>query len=140
MLFRSEVGCTLIKDAQAHRNAYGLQPSYLLSHERGLAAGPDPITNYGMELSRGFKALKVWMSIREHGIQKYARLIEQNIQQAFYLGELVEQEPLLELMAPVTMNIACFRFKADLPKEALNTLNKEILMQLHEKGDRKSVV
>ena len=129
-----EVGCTLIKDAQAHRNAYGLQPSYLLSHERGLAAGPDPITNYGMELSRGFKALKVWMSIREHGIQKYARLIEQNIQQAFYLGELVEQEPLLELMAPVTMNIACFRFKADLPKEALNTLNKEILMQLHEKG------
>jgi aromatic-L-amino-acid/L-tryptophan decarboxylase len=83
-----EVGCALIKDAQAHRNAYGLQPSYLISHERGLAAGPDPITNYGMELSRGFKALKVWMSIREHGIQKYARMIEQKYTASFLFGRV----------------------------------------------------
>ncbi len=130
-----EIGCVLIRDKALHRGAFGLQPSYLLNHERGLAAGPDPITNYGLELSRGFKALKAWMSFKEHGLEKYARLIRQNIAQCFYLGQLVEQEPALELLAPVTMNIVCFRF---VPPNAenvdLNALNKQILMRLHEEG------
>lgn len=131
-----EVGCTLIRDGQKHRAAFALQPSYLLSHERGLPAGPDPITNYGMELSRGFKALKIWMSLREHGIEKYARLVAQNIEQARYLGQLVTENDDVELLVPVSMNIVCLRFR---PKninddEVLNALNKEILMQLHEHG------
>ena len=109
---------------------------YLLSHERGLPAGPDPITNYGMELSRGFKALKIWMSFREHGAEKYRRLIRQNIAQAFYLGNLVAQHADLELLAPVTLNIVCFRYhpRDGRSTEALNALNKEILMQLTERG------
>lgn len=131
-----EIGCVLIRDKALHRAAFGLQPSYLLSHERGLAAGPDPITNYGLELSRGFKALKAWMSLKEHGIEKYARLIRQNIAQCFYLGQLIENEPLLELLTPVTLNVVCFRYRPEqhMPDEALNALNKEILMQLHERG------
>lgn len=130
-----EIGCVLIRDKTLHRAAFGLQPSYLLNHERGLAAGPDPITNYGLELSRGFKALKAWMSFREHGLEKYARLIRQNIAQCLYLGHLVEQTPELELLTPVTMNIVCFRFNpGGLDMEALNRLNKEILMRLHEEG------
>jgi len=130
-----EVGCLLVKDKEVHRNAFALQPSYLLSHERGMAAGPDPITNYGMELSRGFKSLKVWMSFKEHGIEKFASLIKQNIAQAFYLESLIKQEPLLELLAPVTMNIVCFRFNPkNLAENELFALNKEILMRLHEDG------
>ncbi len=130
-----EVGCLLVKNKDLHRQSFALQPSYLLSHERGLAAGPDPITNYGMELSRGFKSLKVWMSFKEHGIEKFAQLIRQNIAQAFYLGNLITQEPLLELLAPVTMNIVCFRFNPqNSTEEKLNQINKEILMTLHEQG------
>lgn len=130
-----EVGCLLVKDKEAHRNSFALQPSYLLSHERGLAAGPDPITNYGMELSRGFKSLKVWMSFKEHGIEKFATLVRQNIAQAFYLESLIKQEPMIELLAPVTMNIVCFRFNPqNLTEEKLFSLNKEILMRLHEDG------
>ena len=131
-----EVGGVLIRDAKAHRAAFALQPTYLLSHERGLPAAPDPITNYGMELSRGFKALKIWMSFREHGAEKYRRLIRQNIAQAFYLGNLVEQHPDLELLTPVTLNIVCFRYhpRDGRSTEALNALNKEILMQLTELG------
>lgn len=131
-----EVGGVLIRDAKAHRATFALQPNYLLSHERGLPAGPDPITNYGMELSRGFKALKIWMSFREHGAEKYRRLIRQNIAQAFYLGNLVSQHPDLELLAPVTLNIVCFRYhpRDGRSTEALNALNKEILMQLTERG------
>jgi len=96
-----EVGCVLIRDATAHRNAYSSPVNYLAAHERGLSAGPDPFSNYGMELSRGFKALKVWMLLKEHGIQKFGRLVRQNLDQAQYLGERVMQEKALELVADV---------------------------------------
>ena len=86
-----EVGCVLIRDSKLHRQAFASQANYLSAHERGLAGGPETVSNYGMELSRGFKALKVWMSIREHGIEKYRRLIGQNVEQAFYLGEAIDQ-------------------------------------------------
>jgi glutamate/tyrosine decarboxylase-like PLP-dependent enzyme len=130
-----EVGCILINDRDIHRAAFNLTPSYLLMHDRGLAAGPDPNNNYGMELSRGFKALKVWMSIREHGIGKYKALIRQNIAQAFYLGHMASQHPDLELVTPVTMNIVCYRYiKQGLSNEELNELNKNILMTIHERG------
>ncbi len=89
----------------------------------------------GMELSRGFKALKVWMSLKEHGLKKYVTLIRQNIAQAFYLEELIKRQEKLELLTPVTMNIVCYRFiKPGLSCEQLNILNKEILMSLQERG------
>ena len=137
MYMNYEVGCVLFKNPVSHRASFVLQPSYLLTHERGLAAGPDPTTNYGIELSRGFKALKVWMSMKAHGIDAYARLIRQNIAQARFLGQLIENQPDMELLAPVTMNIVCFRYVPvgrKLGTEELNLLNKEILMRLHESG------
>jgi glutamate/tyrosine decarboxylase-like PLP-dependent enzyme len=88
-----------------------------------------------MELSRGFKALKVWMSLKEHGLKKYVTLIHQNIAQAFYLEELIKERQELELLTPVTMNIVCYRYiKPGLSCDQLNTLNKEILMNLQERG------
>jgi glutamate/tyrosine decarboxylase-like PLP-dependent enzyme len=130
-----EVGCVLIRDAVAHRNAFSSPVNYLAAHERGLSAGPDPFSNYGMELSRGFKALKVWMLLKEHGIQKYARLVRQNLDQARYLGGLVMESAELELLADIPLNIVCYRFNpGNLDENELNILNKEILMQLHEKG------
>ena len=92
-------------------------------------------SDYGYQLSRGFRALKAWMSLKEHGSLKYGRLIQQNIDQARYLGELIEARPELELVAPVELNIVCFRFaKPDLDDEALDALNKEILVELQEQG------
>ncbi len=130
-----EVGCVLIKDAGAHRKAFASETNYLMNHERGLAAGPEPMGNYGLELSRGFKALKVWMSIKEHGMKRYAAAIEKNIAQAFYLGELVEREEKLELLAPVSMNLVCFRYnRRGLSLDQLNRVNKEIVMSLQEQG------
>jgi aromatic-L-amino-acid/L-tryptophan decarboxylase len=130
-----EVGCVLFKNPTLHRAAFGGQPSYLLSHERGIAAGPDPLTNYGMELSRGFKALKVYLSLQHHGAQAFRDLIRQNIAQSFYLGDLISQQPDLELVAPVSMNVVCFRYAPKgIAETALNDLNKIILMELHERG------
>ncbi len=130
-----EVGCVLVRDAALHRATFALSPSYLSSHERGLSAGPDPITNYGVELSRGFKALKVWMCLKHFGIERLAAVIAQNIDQIQQLAQRIEAEADLELLAPVPLNILCFRYNpGQCDTATLNALNKEILMQLHEQG------
>jgi glutamate/tyrosine decarboxylase-like PLP-dependent enzyme len=130
-----EVGCVLIRDGDVHRGAFSSPVNYLAHHERGLSGGPDPFSNYGMELSRGFKALKVWMLLKQHGIQKYARLVRKNLEQAEYLGMRVRASRDLELMAEVSLNIVCYRYNpGGMEDEQLNRLNKEILMRLHEEG------
>jgi glutamate/tyrosine decarboxylase-like PLP-dependent enzyme len=130
-----EAGVVLIKNAEKHRHAFAQHPDYVLHHERGIAAGPEPPFDFGFDMSRGFKALKVWMSLKEHGIKKFRRMIRQNIKQAKYLEGLISEHPLLELMAPVSLNIVCFRYNPGmLMKGELSELNKELLMRLHEEG------
>jgi glutamate/tyrosine decarboxylase-like PLP-dependent enzyme len=130
-----EAGCTLVRRAAAHRDAFSLTPGYLAHAERGAAGGELWFSEYGIQLSRGFRALKVWMSFKEHGIDRYARLIRQNVEQARHLERLVDASPDLELLAPVTLNIVCFRYCGALRDEAaLDALNRELLMQLHERG------
>ncbi len=130
-----EVGCTLIRDAKKHRESFAITPNYLLQENRGLSGGLDSINNYGFELSRGFKALKIWMSLKEHGRGKYAQMIAQNNRQAEYLVELVSQHPELELTAPVSMSITCFRMiKLGYSEDQLRDLNREVLLRLQEEG------
>jgi aromatic-L-amino-acid/L-tryptophan decarboxylase len=130
-----EAGCTLVRDAEAHRRAFSLRPDYLTHAERGLAAGELWFSEYGIQLTRGFRALKVWMSLKEHGLDRYARLVRQNIGQARYLAQLVREAPDLELLAPVPLNIVCFRYVAPGRDEAaLDALNQELLIRLHEQG------
>jgi aromatic-L-amino-acid/L-tryptophan decarboxylase len=130
-----EVGVVLIRDAAAHRNAFSSSANYLTSHERGLAGGPEPLSNYGMELSRGFRALKVWMLLKQNGLRKYEQLVRQNLEQAQYLGRLIAQSPHLELMAAVSLNIVCYRYNpGNLDDQVLNALNKELLQRLQEQG------
>lgn len=130
-----EVGCTLIRDAKKHRDAFAYTPNYLLQESRGLSGGLDSINHYGFELSRGFKALKIWMSLKEHGREKYAQMIAQNNRQAEYLTQLVLENPYLELMAPTSMSITCFRMtQKGLTEEEIRNLNREILVRLQEEG------
>jgi glutamate/tyrosine decarboxylase-like PLP-dependent enzyme len=75
------------------------------------------------------------MSFKTHGINTFARLIHQNVQQAHYLAGLVTKHPLLELLAPAPLNIVCFRVKLPGKSDAeLNVLNREILLRLQESG------
>ena len=130
-----EAGCALVRNRSAQRAAFALTPDYLKHAERGLASGALWFSDYGPQLSRGFRALKVWLSFKEHGLDKFGRLIDQNIAQAHELAALINAEPLLELMAPVVLNIVCFRYHpAGLATEKLNALNEELLIRLHESG------
>jgi glutamate/tyrosine decarboxylase-like PLP-dependent enzyme len=130
-----EAACVLVRDRKAHREAFALTPEYLERTERGLASGALWFSEYGLQLSRGFRALKVWLSIKEHGLDRFGRLIDRNIAQAHELAALVEAEPDLELLAPVATNIVCFRYNpGGLGDGQLNALNEELLIRLHESG------
>ncbi|MCC6398520.1 MAG: amino acid decarboxylase [Bacteroidetes bacterium] len=130
-----EVGCTLLRDADVHRQAFSLTPHYLERTTRGIAGTELWFSDYGVQLSRGFRALKVWMSIQENGIDKFGRLIRQNVEQARYLERLVTSARELELVAAVPLNIVCFRYVGSLTDAgAIDTLNKELLLRLHESG------
>ncbi len=130
-----EAGCVIVRHENAHRKTFSLTPEYLAHEERGMAAGSVWFSDYGLQLSRQFRALKIWMSIKEHGLDRFGRMIARNVEQAHYVGQLVEKEPTLELMAPIALNIVCFRFNPDgLDDARLSALNKEILIQLQEQG------
>jgi aromatic-L-amino-acid/L-tryptophan decarboxylase len=92
-----EAGCALVKNASVHRSAFAVTPEYLEMTPRGLAAAPW-LHDYGLQTTRGFRALKIWMALKEHGIEKFGRLIDQNIAQGHYLGALIQAEPLLEVI------------------------------------------
>jgi glutamate/tyrosine decarboxylase-like PLP-dependent enzyme len=130
-----DVGCALVRHPGRHRDTFAYAAAYLNSQDRGLAGGPEWFSHYGLELSRGFRALKVWFSLKEHGLKTYQSLVEQNVAQAQYLGELVAGDRQLELLAPIPLNVVCFRYRGRLEEEAaLKRVNQEILFRLHESG------
>jgi aromatic-L-amino-acid decarboxylase len=87
-----EIACVLIRDGQAHRDAFAMNASYIAEASRGVIAGGLPFAERGLELTRNFKALKVWMCMKAFGVETFAKLIEQNIDQARYLAQLIDGE------------------------------------------------
>ncbi len=129
-----DVGCVLVRDARAHRETFAVTPEYLEKTPRGIASA-NWLHEMGLQTSRGFRALKVWMALKEHGVEKFGRLIDQNIDQAAYLGELVAREGCLETVAPATINILCFRYRRDGMDDAtMKSVNTEIMLRLQEEG------
>jgi len=137
MYMQYDVGCVLIRDREDHYQTFNLADNhdYMVHLTRGTGSGDIWFSEYGIQMSRQDRALKIWMCIKEHGTDKYGRLIEQNIQQANYLTNLVKKQNNLELLAPTTMNIVNFRYNdGQMENSTLNKLNEEVLLQLQEKG------
>ena len=100
-----------------------------------MATGGHWFSEYGLQLSRGFRALKVWMTIKEHGTERLGRMISRNVEQAHYLAGLIDEHALLERVAPVGMDIVCYRYNpGGMDDDELDTLNSRILVALQERG------
>jgi aromatic-L-amino-acid/L-tryptophan decarboxylase len=128
-------GCVLVRDRAAHRRAFAARPDYLSGPSEGLAGGEPWFCDFGPELSRGFRALKVWFTFKAFGIERVAELIARNCAQARELGDLVASLPEFELLADVTLNIVCFRFVvAGWDNSALDALNGRIVVELQLQG------
>jgi glutamate/tyrosine decarboxylase-like PLP-dependent enzyme len=129
-----DCGCILVRDAALQLEAFGGRPDYLAAIG-GLASGEPWPSDMGIELSRGFRALKVWWTIREHGTLRLGRAIERNCAQAHLLESLLRGRPSIEIMAPVSLNIVCCRYRAPgLDPAALDDLNARIVVAIQESG------
>ncbi len=130
-----EVGCVLVRQADEHRAAFAAAADYLAAARGGLVARREKFSDLGVQLSRNFRSLKLWMMLKEHGFAKLGRLVAQNVAQARHLAGLVDAQPGLERVAPVPLNVVCFRYRGGLSDPAaLDALNRELVVRLHESG------
>lgn len=125
-----DAGAILVRDSEAHRRAFALPADYLARAERGISAGSPWPCDFGPDLSRGFRALKVWFTLKVYGTDAMGRAISHNCQLARYLERRIAETPQLELLAPVELNIVCFRYRAQDPDK----LNAKIVVALQESG------
>jgi aromatic-L-amino-acid/L-tryptophan decarboxylase len=129
-----DVGCALLRDRQLHRATFDEGAEYLQLASRGIAAS-EHLHSYSLETTRGFRALKLWMMLKHHGIETFGRILDRNIAQARHLTKLIDAEPELALMAPTASTIVCFRHDPGGMDEAeLRDHNTEIMLRLQETG------
>jgi len=130
-----DCGLVLVRNADEHRAAFATRPSYLAPADAGLAGGDPWFCDYGIDLSRGNRGLKVWAAIRAHGKARFGRAITANCRAAAHMGELVRAQPGMRLMAPVVSNLCVFTADDRLDAEAQGRLNGDIAKRLQLSGD-----
>lgn len=131
-----DAGCVLVRDGALHRSTFAASPNYLTRMPRGLASAQPWFTDFTIDLSRSFRALKVWFTIKEHGSVELGATMERNVKQARLLKDLVDDDPNFELLVPVNLNIVCFRYRRSEMNEAdLDRINDELVIRLQESGE-----
>lgn len=130
-----DCGIVLIHDEAIHRAAFAARPNYLEAQEAGIGAGDPWYCDYGIDLSRGNKALKVWTAIKSKGTAAFGQSITANCQQAALMGQLVEEADKMALLAPVVSNLCVFTADASLPADQQSVLNKAIAVKLQLSGE-----
>jgi len=125
-----DAGFIMVRDGAQHLATFTNPAAYLRRETRGLAAGSPWFCDFGPDLSRGFRALKTWFTIKVHGAARIGAVISRTCELAQYMKRRVEAHPELELLAPVQLNIVCFRYRCADP----DTVNAAIAADLHESG------
>jgi aromatic-L-amino-acid decarboxylase len=123
-----------------YRDADVAQRTFAFTDDYAKTLSDDPIEGFAffeesIELSRRFRALKIWLSLRYHRLAAFREAIRNNLRQARLLAELIEKEPRLELLAPVELSAVCFRWTNSVDSEAtLDRRNADILRRVYERG------
>ncbi len=125
-----DAGFILVRDGTLHRETFAAPAAYLRRETRGLAAGSPWPCDFGPDLSRGFRALKTWFTLRVHGTDAIGATISRSCALAGYLADRIAETPELELLAPVELNIVCFGYRS----ADADRINARIVADLHESG------
>ena len=125
-----EAGFVLVRDGELHRKAFASPAAYLERETHGLAGGSPWPCDFGPDMSRGFRALKTWFTLKVHGLYALGESIARTCELARYLEQRVAQIPELELLAPVQLNIVCFRYRCP----DTDRMNARIVADLQESG------
>ncbi len=130
-----ELGVVLVRDGADLERTFSFAPSYLHSFRGGIAPNPTEFASKGIQLSRGFRALKAWMQLSTYGSDAIGSVIEQNIDQIAVLRTRIEHSADLEQLGPSAMNVLCFRYApVALPEEERDAFNVELLVRVQESG------
>jgi aromatic-L-amino-acid decarboxylase len=125
-----DAGFILVRDGTLHHSTFASPAAYLRRESRGMAAGSPWPCDFGPELSRGFRALKTWFTLKVYGTAQLGRMISGTCALAQYMQQRIDTLPMLELLAPVALNIVCFRYRC----EAADRVNADIVVALQESG------
>ncbi len=125
-----DAGFVLVRDGELHRSAFASDAAYLRRESRALAAGSPWPCDFGPDLSRSFRALKTWFTIKVFGTEMIGQAISGTCELARHLRKRIEKADQLELLAPVSLNIVCFRYRCKEP----DRVNAEIVARLQESG------
>lgn len=130
-----DCGCLLYRSSEVAQRTFAHSGDYA----RSLSA--DPVEGFAffeesLELSRRFRALKLWLSLRYHGFGAFRESIALDLAHAQRLAEAIRNEPQLELLAPVDLSAVCFRLKGarGLADEELNRFNQALLKRMVQRG------
>jgi glutamate/tyrosine decarboxylase-like PLP-dependent enzyme len=126
-----DAGFFLVRDGQQHHEAFASTAAYLRRESRGLAAGSPWPCDFGIDLSRGFRALKTWFTLKVHGADAIGAAISHSCELARYLEERIRAEPKLEVLAGSQLNIVCFRYRS---QQDADCINSQIAVDLQEAG------
>jgi aromatic-L-amino-acid/L-tryptophan decarboxylase len=124
-----DAGFLLVRDGDAHRQAFASDLAYLAHETHGLAAGDPWFSDFGVDLSRGFRALKVWVTLLVLGTERLGAAMAETCRLARVLEARIRAEATLELLAPANLNIVCFRVRA-----ADDETNRKIVVDVQERG------
>ncbi|WDZ95810.1 pyridoxal-dependent decarboxylase [Herbaspirillum sp. WKF16] len=128
-----DAGFVLVRSADSQLAAFAdANQSYLAREPGGMSDGSPWPCDLGPDLSRGFRALKTWMTLKVYGTQRLGQAISESCERARYLTQLIRSCDELELMAPVSLNIVCFRYRS---AEAISErVNSCLLLALQRSG------
>ncbi len=133
-----KAGFVLVRDAEAMRAAFSLVPPYLRTDGSLTGVGGLPwFSEYGFQQTRGFRALKVWMALKYHGIDGYRSAINSDMDLASQLADSLPVEAEFEVFEPQNLSIVCFRYvprRLSGDVEAINSLNKVLLERVQLGG------
>ncbi|MES1983092.1 MAG: pyridoxal-dependent decarboxylase [Pseudomonadota bacterium] len=125
-----DAGYILVRDGALHYSTFAASSAYLQRDHRGMSAGSPWPCDFGPDLSRGFRALKAWFTIKVYGADRLGEMIAGCCALAQYLKQRIDEAPQLELLAPVALNIVCFRYNCDRSDQ----VNADIVVALQESG------
>jgi aromatic-L-amino-acid/L-tryptophan decarboxylase len=128
-----EAACILVKEPEKLRKTFSHLPDYLKSDDTG--DGRTDLMEYQLPLTKSFKSLKVWMTLKAYGAKRLTETIQKDIDHAKYLAELVQKSDDFELLAPVPLSITCFRFAPPgLEERYVERLNQKLISQIEKDG------
>ncbi|MCF3945110.1 cytochrome D ubiquinol oxidase subunit I [Acidiphilium sp. AL] len=125
-------GCILVRNERLMLDTFAQAANYLVSDARGLAGGAPWPCDLGPDLSRGFRALKVWMTMQSYGADRLGAVVDRTCALAQRLAARIDATNALNRLAPVPLNIVCFRY--DDGGDDLDALNADIVADLQEAG------